>query len=945
MQKLIEFNEHQDTPLYRPSHLQELKHLSEYFEVPDLDTKVQRHDNPHYWLQRDILQIKHFQFKFFTKIILTDDTIPQVKIFTHFLLKFLRFNYQLLWEQKDQQTYINFPQALTHIKLLPYIINNQNKHLHYIDLTSLNVTHFEQINLDHNFVLEHSETSDNRPYTTSDTSHTTTHKEQTSNTQPSYIRQQSEQSEQESPTQETLVNLFQNPDSPPRQPQLQVSDIQLPNPSDTNTIHNTSELSEETVQNTRSFTITDDSNLIIIPTHTITQNEITNQNQDNTSNTNPDNISVLSTSNTTITHPSHTQILSPRNYNPPSVPPQFSTQINTHNSPQQSSSNTHSITQNNNTVHFQTPTPPSSSEIQTLTYTPAQTNSVQTTQPTLNINTIHSNPSSNYTTARQLSRPPLQPILTNPFFPTYINTITPTLQTSQFHIPNTPSTTIRTNPHLHSTSTTSLPNISNNPTYNTTPPSTMSHNTMSHPTYINSSTSISEPIKPFDGLDHNYTPEEYLQHIEARVTFSLGLQPTSQHEYKFWHARRMAFIQCSLTGTALSWYIRLNDTYKHDWHAFVQAFKKQFSSQKNAYYAQVEVLNLSKKDNETVRHFALKVQQLVEKGWCNENASTTNLKCNEIFTKGLPKNLKDFANKRQVKHTSTVLEPSIPFHTLVKLVDAEDIANDKIRTHDLALEINNITKQLNTQTLDHPSQEQLMYTQPKDPNNENKAAYKKFCSYCHRTKHSISACFKKQRDDEDKREAYARSKSPQKSFVQYFRSPSNDRTKHYDNRYRSRSTSRDNSCNQKYSQNRYRSTSRDRDRFRYDKSTTPPHYSRSRYDTYKRDSRSYRSPYRSSYRSPYRQNSRPRYRSRSYSRDNKFTKYTNSYRPPSRPRDSRFSRSRSHSNSRNKINMIHNKTKLTLSSLKYTCITQQQWQMLSHLQVGFILYMYTPHQV
>ena len=75
---------------------------------------------------------------------------------------------------------------------------------------------------------------------------------------------------------------------------------------------------------------------------------------------------------------------------------------------------------------------------------------------------------------------------------------------------------------------------------------------MSHPTYINSSTSISEPIKPFDGLDHNYTPEECLQHIEARVTFSLGLQPISEQEYKFWHARRMAFIQCSLTGTALS---------------------------------------------------------------------------------------------------------------------------------------------------------------------------------------------------------------------------------------------------------------------------------------------------------------------------------------------------------------------------------------------------------
>ena len=108
----------------------------------------------------------------------------------------------------------------------------------------------------------------------------------------------------------------------------------------------------------------------------------------------------------------------------------------------------------------------------------------------------------------------------------------------------------------------------------------------------------------------------------------------------------MAFIQCSLTGTALSWYIRLNDTYKQGgWHAFVQAFKKQFSSQKNAYHAHVEALNLAKEDNETVRHFALKVQQLVEEGWCNENASSINLVCNEFFSKGIPKNLKDFANK------------------------------------------------------------------------------------------------------------------------------------------------------------------------------------------------------------------------------------------------------------------------------------------------------------
>ena len=313
MQKLIEFNENQDTPLYRPSHLEELKHRSEYFEVPDLDTKIQRHDNPHYWLQQDILQIKNFQYRFFNNIILTDDTIPQVKIFTHFLLKFFRFNNQLL---------THFPQILTHTELLPYIINNENKHLQYRDLTSFNVTHFEQINLDHNFLVEHSETSDNRPFITSDTSP----EEQTSNVELLYTRQHSEQSEQED-----SATLFQNPDLHQEQslypPVSQAFDIQQTNPSETATIQNTSELSEDTVPNTQSFTITDDSNLIQIPTHNITQNEFNNQNQNNTLTTTQDNTSITSTLHANITQSSQTQVSPPRNYDPPSNPPQFSTKF------------------------------------------------------------------------------------------------------------------------------------------------------------------------------------------------------------------------------------------------------------------------------------------------------------------------------------------------------------------------------------------------------------------------------------------------------------------------------------------------------------------------------------------------------------------------------------------------------------------------------------------
>ena len=84
MEKLIEFIENQDTPLYPPSHLDDLKHKSDYFYVPDLETRIQRHDNPHYWLQQDILQVKNFQYRFFYNITLNEDTIPQVKDFTQF---------------------------------------------------------------------------------------------------------------------------------------------------------------------------------------------------------------------------------------------------------------------------------------------------------------------------------------------------------------------------------------------------------------------------------------------------------------------------------------------------------------------------------------------------------------------------------------------------------------------------------------------------------------------------------------------------------------------------------------------------------------------------------------------------------------------------------------------------------------------------------------------
>ena len=76
MNELIEFIENLDTPIHRPPILEDLQQKHQYFEVPDIDSQIKRQNNPHYWLQQDILQSTHFQYNFFQILTLNDDTVP-----------------------------------------------------------------------------------------------------------------------------------------------------------------------------------------------------------------------------------------------------------------------------------------------------------------------------------------------------------------------------------------------------------------------------------------------------------------------------------------------------------------------------------------------------------------------------------------------------------------------------------------------------------------------------------------------------------------------------------------------------------------------------------------------------------------------------------------------------------------------------------------------------
>ena len=149
---------------------------------------------------------------------------------------------------------------------------------------------------------------------------------------------------------------------------------------------------------------------------------------------------------------------------------------------------------------------------------------------------------------------------------------------------------------------------------------------------------LSDPIKLFDGIYNAFSPEIFLPHLSARVSIQLGPQPVDIQSYLTWYSRRVYLLYCSSTGTASNWYDRLPRVYKVDWSYFLQVFKKQFYYQKHAYHAHIEAISLVKKDNENVRHYALKVETLVKQGRYNEYPSTINPKCNGIFTRGLSKN-------------------------------------------------------------------------------------------------------------------------------------------------------------------------------------------------------------------------------------------------------------------------------------------------------------------
>ena len=206
-----------------------------------------------------------------------------------------------MWVQQDQPSYTNFPQTFVTVDLLTFIIRDDFKHQQKINPLQFHIPYFEIIAFDNNFIVERSETSDNRPYTTISTTeiHTTPHNTniqiQDSNELLSDTSESQVQYPQQSP-QTTQPITHQPPNA-----QFENLSLQFDETQDNDNDQDELQLPNTTLD-TQSTNLTVDSNILMVPKRPI-------ENQDISHNVEQDpqyliqGSSTLSTNTNTITQP------------------------------------------------------------------------------------------------------------------------------------------------------------------------------------------------------------------------------------------------------------------------------------------------------------------------------------------------------------------------------------------------------------------------------------------------------------------------------------------------------------------------------------------------------------------------------------------------------------------------------------------------------------------
>ena len=313
-------------PKFSPSTLDDLERYINNFDVEIIERLVNPEDNPHHWLQTDILLIQNFLYHYFKDLTLNDQTIPQIKVISLFLRKYFSFNYQLLWSQQDQSAFTAFPNHFTVDECLRFIISEQNEHPFFHKPQLITKQTLDYIRFDPLLITENDLFADNRTY----------HYEKNSQVQQNLHFNTNNYTEDDNTNHEnTLQQQNQNENYNDNEFTTQESTISTHNPSQAGTstsVHTQSFRVPTRVVNQRQNTHSPQSHLDTSPNRNITFNlPYTDETHDETHDTLHDDILTTSSAqNTSVnvasptrTIPDSTRYITRPRYDPTSIPSAF----------------------------------------------------------------------------------------------------------------------------------------------------------------------------------------------------------------------------------------------------------------------------------------------------------------------------------------------------------------------------------------------------------------------------------------------------------------------------------------------------------------------------------------------------------------------------------------------------------------------------------------------
>ena len=189
-----------------------------------------------------------------------------------------------------------------------------------------------------------------------------------------------------------------------------------------------------------------------------------------------------------------------------------------------------------------------------------------------------------------------------------------------------------------------------------------------------SSKTSNKPLMVFTGTDPEYSVEDYLNAVRAKLILNIGLEPINTPLHQNWIHRRTALMQTTLDGAAQKLFSVLPIDIKTNWKRFTEEFSKMFDSERNKQHQRVLCNEIRRLPIETIKQLAVRIETLVQKAFSPNTHDFKNTKMTETLMMTLTPQLRKIANKKRASHPSSLREPDLDFTKLVdKLEQAEII--------------------------------------------------------------------------------------------------------------------------------------------------------------------------------------------------------------------------------------------------------------------------------